>query len=66
VTTENEGNTANVQLVGVRASGIVIMLPKRQMTKAEALLHAAWLVALADESEDHVEFKRVLDAVTNC
>lgn len=62
-TTEIE--TFNAQMVGVSAGKIVVMMPKREMTKAEAILHAAWLVALADESDDQADFKRVLEAVQN-
>lgn len=55
--------TFNAQMVGVSGDRIVVMMPKSSMTKAEALMHAAWLVALADNSEDNAEFKSVLDAV---
>lgn len=51
------------QMVGCSGDAIVVMLPKRSMTKAEALMHAAWLVALADDSDDNEEFKAVLAAV---
>ena len=56
-------DTGNYQMVGVSAGNILVMSPKRQMTKAEALVHAAWLVALADESEENADFKKVLDAI---
>lgn len=43
-------DTFNAQMVGVSGDRIVVMMPKSAMTKAEALMHAAWLVALADNS----------------
>lgn len=47
-----EVDTTNDQLVGVRNSNeLVIMAPKRQLTKHEALRHAAWLVTLAESLE---------------
>lgn len=59
--TQTEIDTFNGQLVGVLGDDIVVMKPKNRMTKAEALLQAAWLVALAEE--DAGDFQRVLDAV---
>lgn len=53
----------NGQFVGVAGDGlIVVTMPQLRMTKAEALRHAAWLVALAD---DHVspQFPAILEAV---
>ena len=64
-----EGDIANVQLVtenSVIEDGqirIQIMCPSPVMTKTEALVHAAWIVALADQSENFEEFRRVLKAV---
>lgn len=52
----------NKFLVGVAGDAIVVLRPSSQMTKAEALLHAAWLVALAD---DNNEFSKILEAVQN-
>lgn len=60
-TTEIE--TFNKQMVGAIADDIMILNPQRRMTKTEALLHAAWIVALADNSDDCADFKRVLEAV---
>ena len=57
-----EIDTFNDQFVGVNADGIVVLSPKQRMTKPEALRHAAWLVALAD---DDGEFADVLAAVQN-
>lgn len=61
-----EIDTFNKQIIGVNGEDIVVMLPAQRMSKTEALLHAAWLVALADDSDDNAEFKRVLDAVQSC
>ena len=55
-------DTGNYQLVGCGGEDILVMMPKKKMTKKEALLHAAWLVALADDND---EFGKILDAVRN-
>lgn len=55
--------TFNAQMVGCSGDNIIVLMPKRSMTKAEALMHAAWLVALADNSDDNSEFMSVLAAV---
>ena len=52
----------NDQLVASQGNHIVVRLPKHRMTKTEALVHAAWLVALADTDDRFVE---VLQAVRN-
>lgn len=53
---------ANVQLVGVRGGDrIVVVAPRVHMTKPEALVHAAWLVALAEQTPG--EFDEILAAV---
>ena len=54
---------ANDQMVGVQGDYIVVLFPKQRMTKDEALIHAAWLVALADETSDHSRFREILEAV---
>ena len=38
----------NKQLVAVQGENIIIMNPIRKMSKEEALVHAAWLVVLAE------------------
>ena len=56
--------TLNKFLVGVRGDEIVIMNPPRTLiSKEDALLLAAYLVAMADTSEGHEQFERVLEAV---
>lgn len=55
-----ELDIGNYQAVGGQGEAIVVLLPKSMMTKAEALVHAAWLVALADDND---EFPAVLEAV---
>ena len=54
-------DTINSQLAGILGDGISVMFPKTEMTKSEALRHAAWLVALADPLDE--EFPAVLEAV---
>lgn len=59
-----EIDTQNKHLVGVRGGNILMMVtPPRgaEMSKADALLLAAWIVALAEDNEG--EFQAVLDAV---
>lgn len=58
-------DASNDSYIGVRAGNIVPMMPIGEMTPAKALRLAAWIVALADHSEDHADFKAVLAAVTN-
>ena len=50
----------NQQLVAANKGNIVIAKPKHVMTKQEALVHAAWIVALADDKD---EFERILEDV---
>lgn len=57
-----EIDTANDQLVAVKDEQIVVMAPKRIMTKDEALRHAAWLIACSGDEE---RFKQILQAVRN-
>lgn len=45
-------DTSNSQMVGVQGDNILIMMPKQKMTKAEALVLAAWLLMLADDNDD--------------
>ena len=51
----------NYQLVVANKGNIVISWPKQVMTKQEALVHAAWIVALADDKD---EFEQILEDVT--
>lgn len=57
-------DTTNVQLVGRRQDDeIIVGMPKSRMTPEEALVQAAWLVALADPGRRR--FPMVLEAVLN-
>lgn len=57
-------DTCNRHMVGVQGDKIGIGMPPRTlMTKEEALVLAAWLVALADPLGE--KFAEVLDAVEN-
>lgn len=57
-------DVANAQAVSVDGRGtIIVMAPRHRMSKREALVHAAWLVALADEMDD--QFPAILEAVRN-
>lgn len=57
------GDITNQQLVGAHGDNTVVTMPKREMTKQEALVHAAWIVALADRSQNFEEFRGILKAV---
>lgn len=60
----NEISTINDQGVAIHGNNIVLLVPKRSMSKPEALRLAAWLVALAQENDG--EFQAVYDAVMDC
>lgn len=52
---------ANAQFVGRNGAGQVsVMMPRTVMTRQEALVHAAWLVSVADDDD---EFGAYLAAV---
>ena len=55
--------TSNSQFVGGQGDNINVAMPKRQMTKEEALIHAAFLVAIADPLQE--KFPAILEAVLN-
>lgn len=57
-------DTENKQFVASRGDHVLVMWPKRQMTPDEALIHAAWLVALAEPTASS-SFADVLEAVRN-
>lgn len=57
--------TTNKFGVATKSSGsLVILMPPRELTKADALLLAAWLVAMAEDEPG--EFERVRAAVEGC
>jgi len=56
-------NFFNLQAVGVQGEDIVILAPKQKMTKQEALIHAAFLVSLADVEVG--KWDKVLEKVQN-
>jgi hypothetical protein len=58
-----EGDVENHQMVGIHGDKVQVMSPLAVMTKEQALIHAAWLVALADQSEDYTEFREILKRV---
>lgn len=56
----------NSQMVGVRDGKIVVLFPRREMTKDEAMIHAAWLVTLADMSGECLNrFEEIVMEVRN-
>lgn len=59
----NDIDMTNIHGVSVHAENIVVLAPSRRMTYDEALVFAAWIVAIADHSDDHAEFDKILAAV---
>ena len=53
---------SNQQMLSLHENNVVILNPKREMTKHEALVFAAWIVALSDEK---AEFLDILKSVCN-
>lgn len=45
-------NTENKFVVGGKDNRIVIMMPVHDLSKGDALLLAAWLVAMADDNDE--------------
>ena len=62
-TTDHEIDTGNYQMVSINGDDVVVLFPKNRMTREQALLHAAWLVASANQAPG--EFERILAAVQN-
>ncbi len=60
-----QGDVTNRCAVSVDRNCIIQLNPGAaiSMTKEQALVHAAWLVVLADQSKNFEEFRRVLKAV---
>lgn len=59
----DEIGVGNKQFVITKEDKIVISNPSSVMTKEEALVHAAHLVALADQSENFETFRTILKRV---
>jgi len=57
-------DTGNNQAVGLRGNRIVVLAAKIEMSADEAVLHAAWLVTMAQHNAT-VIFEDVLEAVQN-
>lgn len=59
-------DTFNEFGIGVQGDYIVFIFPRQPvLSKPQALKMAAFLVALADDSENESEFRAWLDAVKN-
>lgn len=61
-----EGDITNRCAVAVDGTGTVMLMnpgASIAMSKEQALVHAAWLVAIVDRSENFEEFRAVLKAV---
>lgn len=56
-------DTTNKYFVGGNAAGIVILNPPRRLGQEDALIFAAWIVAMADPLGE--KFAEALDAVTS-
>ncbi len=62
---DENGDITNQQLVAIQGESIVVLALRAKMTKCEALVHAAWIVALADQSEEFADFRAILKSVIN-
>jgi len=62
-----QGDLLNFAGVGARGDEICVLVPMAtvQMTREKALILAAHLVALADESDNYTRFRSILKAVLN-
>jgi hypothetical protein len=63
-----EGDIINRQVVAMEHPNsdnerVRVMSPLAVMTREQALVHAAWIVAQADRSENFEEFRAILKAV---
>jgi len=58
-----EIDTVNDSLVAARGDKVLIMRLRPELSREEALRLAAWLVAIADMSEENADFKALLKAV---
>lgn len=56
-------DTTNRFLVGSRGDKISIMVLHTEISKEQALNLAAYLVCMADMSQDHEDFNKVLEAI---
>ncbi len=56
----------NIHAVGALGDNVVVLVPpKRPMTKTEALEFAAYVVAIAEDPAEDDKFPAVLEAVRN-
>lgn len=60
----------NAQGVGAQGGDVIVSFPEHRMTPTQALLHAAWLVTIAETTgllagQDLPTFDDVLEAVRN-
>jgi hypothetical protein len=61
-----EGDITNRCAVAMDSQGTVMLMnpgASIAMSKEQALVHAAWLVAIVDRSENFEEFRAILKAV---
>lgn len=56
-------DTTNKCLVAARGDGIIVMAPMRLMSKADAVMFAAWLLAISGKSLE--DFETAYEAVCN-
>lgn len=61
-----EGDVTNRCAVAMDSQGTVMLMnpgASISMTKEQALVHAAWIVAIVDHSENYEDFRSALKAV---
>jgi hypothetical protein len=60
----SEIDTTNKYMVAARGDDVIVMMPSRQMTADEAMVFAAYLVAIASMHSSH-PFSEYYDKVCN-
>lgn len=59
-----EIDTGNNQFVGAQNGGVCVLAPSKWMTRDEAIVHAAWLVALSGPDGEE-RFRAIYEQVCN-
>lgn len=50
-TDDDQIDIGNRQMVGSQGDHVVVVMPQARMTPAEAMVHAAWLVTIAEAAD---------------
>jgi len=58
-----EIDISNAQLAGGQAGHVVVVLPKHEMTPTEAVVHATWLILVAEAADPDLDVEAIRRAV---